>query len=71
MRRLRQGVQRETVHENDGNCEAFFEAKGFGFIARDDGQADLFFHMSGVAREFVETMGDAFNPDQECDEHCR
>jgi cold shock CspA family protein len=30
--------------------------KDFCFIARDDGQADLFFHVNGVAREFVETI---------------
>ena len=39
-----------------GTVKQFFEAKGFGFIARDDGQADLFFHISGVAREFVEMI---------------
>src|SRR6266853_6017221 len=39
-----------------GTVKQFFEAKGFGFIARDDGQADLFFHITSVAREFVETI---------------
>ena len=39
-----------------GTVKTFNEAKGFGFIARDDGKSDLFFHISSVANEFVDTV---------------
>merc|ERR1712151_900775 len=32
-----------------GNIKKFIEEKGFGFIERDDGQGDLFFHFSKLA----------------------
>jgi len=42
-----------------GTVKFFNEAKGFGFIARDDGGADLFVHISNCADHI-----EALNKDQ-------
>ena len=39
-----------------GTVKHFNEARGFGFIVRDDGQSDLFFHITNVGHQFVETI---------------
>merc|ERR1711862_442599 len=33
----------------NGTIKKFMEEKGFGFIERDDGQGDIFFHFSKLA----------------------
>ena len=42
-----------------GHVRFFNEARGYGFIQRDDGGPDIFLHVSG----FAETTGNDFNPE--------
>ena len=39
-----------------GIIKLFNEAKKFGFIARDDGEGDLFFHITGVTDKSVDVF---------------
>ena len=41
-----------------GTVKAWFDERGFGWIARDDGAPDLFLHVSDVAGPFEPTQGD-------------
>ena len=42
-----------------GHVRFFNEARGFGFVAPDNGGADVFIHVSGFAKK----TGDDFNPE--------
>merc|ERR1712176_16645 len=42
-------AQLSVIMSLSGNIKKFIEEKGFGFIERDDGQGDLFFHFSKLA----------------------
>ena len=64
------GPQRQLTGEKAQGTVKFFNAmKGFGFIARDDGQPDAFVHISAVERAGLPTIneGDRFEFDIEVD----
>ena len=43
-----------------GTVKMFDDARGFGFLARDDGHADEFFHATGlVDQDWTPQPGDA------------
>jgi cold shock CspA family protein len=41
-----------------GTIKTWFEERGFGWIARDDGAPDIFLHVSDVAGDFEPTRDD-------------
>lgn len=62
--------QRELTGERGSGTVKFFNAmKGFGFITRDDGQADAFVHISAVERSGMSSLneGDRLEFDIEVD----
>ncbi len=62
--------QRELTGEKaTGTVKFFNAAKGFGFITRDDGQADAFVHISAVERSGLTSLneGDRLGFDLEVD----
>jgi CspA family cold shock protein len=53
------GPQRQLTGEKAQGTVKFFNAmKGFGFIARDDGQPDAFVHISAVERAGLPTLNE-------------
>jgi CspA family cold shock protein len=42
-----------------GKIKMFNEEKGFGFIKRDDGSGDVFFHVSSLRQDDEITVGQA------------
>ncbi|NOU02380.1 MAG: cold-shock protein [Novosphingobium sp.] len=62
--------QRELTGERSTGTVKFFNSmKGFGFITRDDGQADAFVHISAVERSGLQNLneGDRLEFDIEVD----
>jgi cold shock protein len=62
--------QRQLTGEKATGTVKFFNAmKGFGFITRDDGQADAFVHISAVERSGLRELneGDKLEFDIEVD----
>ena len=55
QRRAR-GRRQLTGERTSGTVKFFNTTKGFGFIARDDGQADAFVHISAVERAGLATL---------------
>ena len=66
----REAPQRQLTGERASGTVKFFNAmKGFGFITRDDGQADAFVHISAVERSGLSGLneGDRLEFDIEVD----
>jgi cold shock protein len=66
----REAPQRELTGERATGTVKFFNGmKGFGFITRDDGQADAFVHISAVERSGMQNLneGDRLEFDIEVD----
>jgi len=42
----------------NGTVKFFNATKGFGFITRDDGQQDVFVHISAVERSGMHSLGE-------------
>ena len=66
----REAPQRELTGEKAVGTVKFFNSmKGFGFITRDDGEADAFVHISAVERSGLSTLneGDRVEFDLEVD----
>ena len=42
----------------NGVVKFFAEKKGYGFITRDDGEGDVFLHVSEVTRAGVQDIGE-------------
>jgi cold shock protein len=69
-RRPAGGPQRQLTGERASGTVKFFNAmKGFGFVQRDDGQPDVFVHISAVERANMSTLneGDRIDFDIEVD----
>jgi CspA family cold shock protein len=67
----RRGPQRQLTGEHTTGTVKFFNAmKGFGFVQRDDGQPDVFVHISAVERSGMGTLneGDRIGFDVEVDD---
>ena len=43
---------------NNGTVKWFNEAKGFGFIANDDGSGDVFVHFSSIQSDSFKTLAE-------------
>jgi cold shock protein len=41
-----------------GTVKAWFDERGFGWIARDDGEPDIFLHISDLAGDYEPVRGD-------------
>jgi CspA family cold shock protein len=54
----RQGADAAQVVEMQGTLKFFNLAKGFGFVACDDGGKDVFLHSSVVERSGLKALGD-------------
>jgi cold shock protein len=66
----REAPQRQLTGERASGTVKFFNSmKGFGFITRDDGQADAFVHISAVERSGLQGLneGDRVEFDIEVD----
>ena len=64
------GGQRQLTGENATGSVKFFNAnKGFGFVARDDGESDVFVHISSLEKSGISTIneGDRLKFDIEID----
>ena len=64
------GRRQLTGERTSGTVKFFNTTKGFGFIARDDGQADAFVHISAVQRAGMTGLeeGDRVDFDIEVDD---
>ena len=64
------GAQRQLTGENaTGSVKFFNSMKGFGFVARDDGESDVFVHISSLEKSGISTVneGDRLKFDIEID----
>jgi CspA family cold shock protein len=51
-------VRLKEIVMNTGTVKWFNASKGFGFIASDDGSADVFVHISAVERAGMRSLAD-------------
>lgn len=64
------GQQRQLTGDSSTGTVKFFNAtKGFGFVARDDGESDVFVHISSLEKSGISTVneGDKLKFDIEID----
>jgi CspA family cold shock protein len=55
---LREATAHSDSHMINGTVKFFNNAKGFGFIAPDDGSKDVFVHISAVERAGLATLSE-------------
>jgi len=49
-------IQRRDVSNDDGTVKLYNDRKGFGFIAPDDGEKDVFVHATALERAGISVL---------------
>ena len=55
---MRTGLNKENIIMPTGKVKWFNKTKGFGFIAPDEGEKDIFVHISALERSGIDDLAD-------------